>query len=236
MVDAGEDDRGQVDRELGHRAAPVGPVAERRGDADVGGRRDRRHRDQHPDQRPRTWPRSARAPRRRRRSAATMKENVFGLGDELGQRVVDGSLKSPSTRPVASQIRVKRKAAVMPIGKPTASAVSERRATPRAALDGGDAEAGERPELRADDHRADDQDRRAEEDPDRGDQAGEDHEDEEVAAQLDALRGARLDLLPDDGVGGHALRRPLGPSGGVGDLRVDLLERDRAVAGDPRAP
>ena len=35
---------------------------------------------------------------------------------------------------------------------------------------------------------------------------------------------------------GDAARRLLGPVGGVGELRVDLLERDRAVAGDRRAP
>ena len=72
-----------------------------------------------------------------------------------------------------------------------------------AALDDRDAEPGERAELGPDDHRADDQDRRVEEDPDRGDQAGEDHEGEEVAAELGVLRGARLDLLPDDRVGGQ---------------------------------
>src|SRR6185436_20985105 len=32
---AGEHDRGQVDAEMQHRASPVFPVAERRGDADV---------------------------------------------------------------------------------------------------------------------------------------------------------------------------------------------------------
>jgi len=101
-----------------------------------------------------------------------------------------------------------------------------------AALDQGDAEAGDRTELGANDHRADDQDWRAEEETDRCDQAGEDHEDEEIAAELDALRGARLDLLPDDRVGGQAARRALGAVGVVGKLRVDLLERDRAQAGD----
>ncbi len=48
------------------------------------------------------------------------------------------------------------------------------------ALDEGDAEAGDRPELRPDDHRSDDQDRRVEDHSDRGDQAGQHHEHQEA--------------------------------------------------------
>jgi len=58
-----------------------------------------------------------------------MKENASGsaMNCVSGFSVL---LKSASTSPVATQIRVNRKAAVMPTGKPMASAVSERRATP----------------------------------------------------------------------------------------------------------
>ena len=87
---------------------------------------------------------------------------VVRLGDELGQRVVDALEVGVDQPGRDCEIRVKRKAAVIPTGKPTASAVSERRATLAPALDHRHAEAGERPELGADDHRADDQDRRAE--------------------------------------------------------------------------
>ena len=102
-------------------------------------------------------------------------------------------------------------------GDPDREADRERRQRAQgdvaAALDDRHAEPGERAELGPDHHRADDQDRRAEVDPDRGDQAGEDHEGEEVAAELGALRGARLDLLPDHRVGGRAAGRPLRPLG-----------------------
>ena len=166
---------------------------------------------------------------------ATMNEKASGL-EMNWVSGLSTLLKSASTRPVATQISVNRKAAVIPTGKPTARAVSERRATLAAPLDDRHAEAGERPELGPDDHRADDQDRRAGEDPDRGDQAGEDHEGEEVAAELGRLRGARLDLLPDDRVGGQPAGGALGRLRRVRDLRVDLLERDRAPRGARRAP
>ena len=113
---------------------------------------------------------------------------VVRVGDERrqGAFVEDEADVRPS--PVHLAKRPKRKAAVIPTGKPTASAVSERRATSRRRCTIATQSAGERAELGADDHRADDQDRRAEHDPDRGDQAGEDHEGEEVGAQLDRSR------------------------------------------------
>ncbi len=85
-------------------------------------------------------------------------------------------------------------------GKPTASAFSERRRQVPPLVDQRDAEPGERPELRADDHGADDQDQLVGEDADSGDQRRHDHEGEEAAGELDVLRSPRLDLLPDDGV------------------------------------
>jgi hypothetical protein len=99
-------------------------------------------------------------------------------------------------------------------------------------VDEGDAEARERAELGADDHRADDQDRGVLVDADRGEERRDHHEREERRRELDAFVRARLDLLPDDGVGRSApgaLDRDLGV---LGDLRVDLVERDRPVLGD----
>ena len=61
-------------------------------------------------------------------------------------------------RPRSEQPR-RHVASRSPTGKPTASARSERLREPAVALDQRDAEPGERAELRADDHRADDQDR-----------------------------------------------------------------------------
>ena len=83
-----------------------------------------------------------------------------------------------------------------------------------------------------DDHRADDQDRRVLVDADRREQAGDDHEREVDAGQLDVLARARLHLLPDDRVGGRALGVLDRPLGVLGDLRVDRLDRDRALLVD----
>ena len=110
------------------------------------------------------------------------------------------------------------------------------------ALDERDAEAGDRPELGADDHRADDQDRRVEEDPDRGDQAGERHEGEEDGVELDVLGGPRLDLLPDHRVAGAALggaarprRRPPRSPSRCARSRSSPRCRRRARAGRRRS-
>jgi hypothetical protein len=102
-------------------------------------------------------------------------------------------------------------------------------------LHGGDAEAGDRPELRADDHRADDQDRRVQKDADGRDQGRQHHEDEEDAGELDALVRAVLDLLPYDGVSGGAGRVLLGLLGVPGERRVHELEGDRSVLVDLQA-
>ena len=121
----------------------------------------------------------------------------------------------------------------MASGKPTASATRRADGEPRLALHGGDAEAGDRAELRADHHRADDQDRRVLVDADRGEQPRQDHEGEVDAGELDVLRRPLLDLLPHHGVGRRAARALLDRScRAVGDLRVDDLERDRAVVVD----
>ena len=96
-----------------------------------------------------------------------------------------------------------------------------------------DAEAGERAELGADDHRSDDQDHRVLEDPERGDHRREHHEGDEAEGQLRALGRLELDRLPDDCVG----RRPdgclLGAARRIGDHRRDRLEDDRALALQP---
>ena len=64
---------------------------------------------------------------------------------------------------------VVRKASAMPSGKPTASAISERRARSPLELHDRHAQAGQRPELGPDHHGADDQDRLVEHDAHRGD-------------------------------------------------------------------
>ena len=71
-----------------------------------------------------------------------------------------------------------------------------------AALDRGHHDPGERPELGADDHGADDQDLRVGQDPDRGYEGRNDHECKEAEGELRAHGRARLDLFPDDSVGG----------------------------------
>ncbi len=68
------------------------------------------------------------------------------------------------------------------------------------AVDDRHAGPGDRPELGSDDHRRDDQDRLVEVDADRGDQHRQDHEHEKARRELDALVGARVELLPDDRV------------------------------------
>ena len=120
----------------------------------------------------------------------------------------------------------------MASGNPTASATAERMASCGLALHGGDAEPGDRAELRPHHHGADDQDRGVLVDADRGEQPGQDHEGEIDARELDVLRRVLLDLLPHHRVGRRAaggLHDLLGP---VGDLGVDDLERDRAVVVD----
>src|SRR5918992_396714 len=96
----------------------------------------------------------------------------------------------------------------------------------------GDAEARQRAELGPYHHRAHDQDRRVLVDPDAGQQRGHHHEREERAGKLDVLVRARLDLLPDDSVRRGALGALDGDLGVLGELRVDLVERDRAVLRD----
>ena len=122
---------------------------------------------------------------------------------------------------------------MIPIGKADRERGQRAQADVAAALDDRHAEAGERAELGPDDHRADDQDRRAEEDPDRGDQAGEDHE--ERGSCRPARSSPRCGPRPPPRRPRRRRSRGAARSaalGGVGDLRVDLLERDRALAGD----
>jgi hypothetical protein len=53
---------------------------------------------------------------------------------------------------------------------------------------------------------------------------------EEAAGELRALRRPLLHLLPNDGVRRSTGGCPLGAERSVGELQVDLLEGDRAVA------
>ena len=114
-------------------------------------------------------------------------------------------------------------------GKPTRSAVSDRLARPGRRWTSATQRPGERTELGADDHRADDQDDRVGDDPDRGDHGREHHEREKAAGENGALERARLDLLPDDRVGRGTRSRALGLLGAPRDGRVDL-DRDDAAA------
>ena len=126
-------------------------------------------------------------------------------------------------------------------GKPTASALSERQSELTALLHERDAQPRERAELRPHDHRPDDQDRRVQEDARHRDQHRQHHERDEVPRELDVLRGARLDLLPDDGVGRRARSELLGAVGRLRELgcrctpsRSSPPWGSRARAGLPR--
>ena len=125
--------------------------------------------------------------------------------------------------------------------RPRSRAGSRRRARgpsagrARRALDQRDAEPGERAELRPDDHRADDQDRRVLVDADRRQQRRDDHEDQEDGGELDLLARPRLDLLPDDGVGRRALGVRIAASACSEMCESISTQRDRAVLGRGRA-
>ena len=168
---------------------------------------------------------------------ATMKEKSSGSEMNCGQRRAR-SCRSRS-RPARSHLRDQREEEGG--GDPEREADRERGQRAHARGPGGAATTATQspasgPNSGPDDHRADDQDRRAEQDPDRGDQAGEDHEGEEVAAQLDVLRGPRLDLLPD-----HRVRRRArgGLLGAVGAASRSASRSPRARSsprGARRAP
>ena len=124
---------------------------------------------------------------------------------------------------------------MIPSGKPIASAVSERRATSRRRSTSRHAEAGERAELGPDDHRADDQDRRAEEDPDRGDQAGEHHEGEEVAAESSMLSEVRASTSSQTTASaGEPAGGPLGAVAPRSEICESICSSEiEPLAGDP---
>ena len=104
-------------------------------------------------------------------------KNAKKSGLEIACANVDSSKENDSgARPVSLKISPARYVAVIAAGKPTASASSERSGELALALHERDAEAGDRAELGPDDHRPDDQDRRVEQQPDRGDQRREDDE------------------------------------------------------------
>src|SRR3954447_13590600 len=116
-----------------------------------------------------------------------------------------------------------------PVADGEGKAEGERRrgaAGERAAqLDERHAEAGEWPELRSHDHRADDEDRAVEEDADCGDDGGEDHVEQEDGGELDAFAGALVELFPDDRVGGRPGRVLLGCDGEVGSASAVFVGR-----------
>ena len=83
-----------------------------------------------------------------------------------------------------------------------------------------DAERRERAELGADHHRADDQDRRVGEDPDRGEQRRDHHEGRKLKESSVLSLTVSLDLLPEHRVRGESLRLA---------HRLARRERDRRV-------
>ena len=161
-------------------------------------------------------------------SAATITVKWSGFEMNCGERV---AVLGEPVRDQAGRVEQKREQEARPDRERKADQERGQRAPDQVAalLDDGDAEPGERPELRPDDHRADDQDQRVGEDPHRGDQGRQDHEREEARRELDVLRGARLDLLPDHGVG-WAARWP--PPRLVRELRRSC-ESMSSIAIDP---
>ena len=172
--DSGEQDAGQVDRELKDRAAEFRPFGVGGGDADVGRGGDRRDGDEHADQ----GAGFCRGQRQHAGAAGDQRDDEregVGIGDEVGERVgIDDEVVGSEPDGVDEQRQHQRR------GDADRKADRERAegalGDVGTALDEGDAETGDRSELGAEDHRAHDQDRRVEEDSDRGDHAGERHE------------------------------------------------------------
>ena len=215
--------------ELAPRARDFAPVGVGRRDADVRRRGDRRHRDEHADER-------ARLRRREREHSGDAREQRHDhgepvrVGDEerLGMLRFLRRLADPAEDQCAGVRREDRHGKSHGERDPAAPREVE------PPLDERHAERRERPELRADDHRPDDQDDRVGDDPDACDQGRDDHEREKAPGELRPLRRPRLDLLPDDGVGrrtrSDALRTPRDRRHG----RVDVLQDDRPTSSRPR--
>ena len=225
----GEQDREEVDGELGRRPDERVPVPERGRDADVRGGGDGRDRDQDADQRARLRRREAQHAGRPRAGGDDEGERIRAR-DDLGQAVraavevlrdqTGGVERERGEHREGDREREADRERERRAGRQLAPALHER-----------DAQARDRTELGADDHRPDDQDRGVEEDADRGDDRRQHHVDQEDAGQLDALARALIELLPDDGV-----RRRAGRvlDGGVGEVRdrVGRAQRDRPVVVD----
>ena len=123
----------------------------------------------------------------------------------------------------------------MPTGNPTASARSERRATSRRrctiATDSPASGPYSGPTIIAPTIRIGESRKM----PTAAIRQRERHEREEARVELGVLRRPRLDLLPDHGVAGVARGGALGLRGDRRDRRVDVLDRDRALACRRRA-
>jgi hypothetical protein len=96
-------------------------------------------------------------------------------------------------------------------------------------LDERDAEAGKRAELRPDHHRADDEDLRVLDDPDRSDESREDHEGQVAPRELGTLGRMRLDALPDHRVGWGTDGFTFCSASRGRDDRVDRLDGNGAL-------
>ena len=202
------------------------PVAVGGGDADVGCRRNRRDRDQHPDERARLRRAQRQHPRHARASGDEEREEV-GAGDHVRQAVTAlGELAwGQACDPESVRGEIDRRDREQKARRERDER-ARRQVAP--ALHESHAEAGDRPELGADDHRADDQDRGVQEDSDRRDQTSQHDERQVCAGQLHLLARARLDLFPDNRIGLRAARPRDGALGEQRDLGLDRLQRDRA--------
>ena len=229
---AGSDDHRQVDPQLERRAAALLPVPVGGGDPDVGGRRDRRHRDQARRSALPTLRSTATASPRSPARKATRTEYVSGC--EM-KNVCDLSPSSSAAgvRSKARRTAVRMYEAAIATTNPATSATRGAPRDRRPAADDRDAQRRQRPELGADDHGADDQDRGVGEDPDRGEERRDDHEREVAEREIRALADLLLDLLPEDGVRRRAGSLAHRAARTFGERRVDARDRDRSVPVEP---
>ena len=185
------------------------PLAEGGGDADVRGGRDRRHRDQHADQRAGLGRGQREHPGDAGEEGDDERERV-GVGDEVGERMVGGDEVLRGQVDAADREREQERGR-----DPDRKADRERRAASAARRRGGAGRAATQspaigpnsgptiiaPTIRIGESRKI---------PTEAIRQASAMKSEEVRGQLGVLGGPRLDLLPDDGVARAARRRPLG--------------------------
>ncbi|WP_233258005.1 hypothetical protein [Micromonospora sp. S4605] len=112
--------------------------------------------------------------------------------------------------------------------KPTTNACTDRRNPPPAPQQR-HAERGQRAELRAHHHRADDEDRLVQQHTDAGDHRGHDEQHQVGRGEFGLLAGLRGDLVPDHRVGAAAGGGTGGPVGGRRDGQLHVVGGDAAA-------